>query len=88
MQIQQPISGSQKATTRSDLRIRPRFKPSRRAVATAIIGAALIGYLVHKSPNARSRLESLANLAYTQGDLTASDALVIAQVLARPAVSN
>ncbi|KPB75047.1 Uncharacterized protein AC507_3153 [Pseudomonas syringae pv. maculicola] len=48
----------------------------------------MIGYLVHKSPNARSRLESLANLAYTQGDLTASDALVIAQVLARPAVSN
>ncbi|KIQ33777.1 hypothetical protein [Pseudomonas viridiflava] len=88
MQTQQLISGSQKATTRSDLRICPRFKPSRRAVATAFIGAALIGYQIHKTPDARGRLEQLANLAHTQGYLTASDVLLIARVLARPTVSN
>jgi hypothetical protein len=57
-------------------------------VATAIIGAALIGYLVQKTPDARDRLTNLATLAHSQGDLTAVDAQVITQVLARPPVSN
>ncbi|MCD5982729.1 MULTISPECIES: hypothetical protein [Pseudomonas] len=62
--------------------------PSRKHIFVAMIGAALIGYLVHKTPDARGRLEKLASLAQRQGELTASDALVIAQVLARPTVSN
>ncbi|MEE3935415.1 hypothetical protein V2I68_07610 [Pseudomonas viridiflava] len=62
--------------------------PARHLLATAEIGAALIGYQIHKTPDARGRLEQLANLAHTQGDLTASDVLLIAQVLARPTVSN
>ncbi len=62
--------------------------PSRKHIFIAMIGAALIGYLVHKTPDARGRLEKLASLAQRQGELTASDALVIAQVLARPTVSN
>ncbi|WP_122436643.1 hypothetical protein [Pseudomonas viridiflava] len=62
--------------------------PSRKHICVAMIGAALIGYLVHKTPDARGRLEKLASLAQRQGELTAGDALVIAQVLARPTVSN
>ena len=88
MLVQQLISDSHEANTRHDPRTRQRFTPSRRTVATAIIGAALIGYLVHKTPDARDRLTDLATLAHSQGDLTAVDALVIAQVLARPSVSN
>ena len=88
MLVQQLISDSHEATTRHDPRTRPRFTPSRRTVATAIIGAALIGYLVHKTPDARGRLESLASLAQLQGDLTDSDTLIIAQVLALSSVRN
>ncbi|MEE4222181.1 hypothetical protein V2I93_13735 [Pseudomonas viridiflava] len=62
--------------------------PSRKHIFVAMMGAALIGYLVHKTPDARGRLEKLASLAQRQGELTASDALVIAQILARPTVSN
>ncbi|MCD5970406.1 hypothetical protein [Pseudomonas quasicaspiana] len=87
MQIQPLVSSRPEATTSGSL-VPPRFKPSRRTVATAIIGAALIGYLVHKTPNARQHLESLASLAQTQGDLTAGDALILAQILALPPVSN
>ena len=87
MQIQHLVSSRPEATTSESL-VPQRFKPSRRTVATAIIGAALIGYLVHKTPNARQRLESLASLAHIQGDLTASDSLVVARILALPPVSN
>ena len=52
-------------------------------VATAIIGAAMIGYLVHKSPEARVRLESLSTMAQTLGELSERDAAVVAQILAR-----
>ena len=81
MRVQQPLSGISEATTSSDHPVPPRFKPSRRTVATAIIGAALIGYLVHKTPDARGKLQSLASLAQRQGDLTASDVSVLAQIL-------
>lgn len=87
MQIQHLVSSRPEATT-SDSVVPQRFKPSRRTVVTAIIGAALIGYLVQKTPHARHRLESLASLAQTQGDLTASDSLVVARILALPSVSN
>jgi len=46
MKVTNQSSSEVKATT-----------PARHLVATAIIGAAVIGYLVHKTPEARVRLE-------------------------------
>ena len=59
--------------------------PARQLVATAIIGAAVIGYLVRKTPESRTRLESLSQMASTLGELSATDAAVVAQLLAKPA---
>ncbi|UEB97607.1 hypothetical protein LIS66_08540 [Pseudomonas sp. HN2] len=73
MQAQNHSSSGAKATT-----------PARHLVATAIIGAAVIGYLVHKTPEARTRLESLSQMASSLGDLSATDAAVIRQLLAVP----
>jgi len=56
--------------------------PAKHLVATAIIGAAMIGYLVHKSPEARVRLESLSTMAQTLGELSERDAALVAQLLA------
>ncbi|MGR4042508.1 hypothetical protein FW796_24230 [Pseudomonas sp. 910_21] len=53
-------------------------------VATAIIGAAVIGYQVHKTPESRTRLESLSQMASTLGELSDADAAVVAQLLAHP----
>ncbi|MCU0211435.1 MULTISPECIES: hypothetical protein [Pseudomonas] len=74
MQAQNQSSSGTKATT-----------PARHLVATAIIGAAVIGYLVHKSPESRTRLESLSQMASTLGELSETDAAMIAQLLANPA---
>lgn len=57
--------------------------PARHMVVTAIIGAAVIGYLVHKTPEARVRLESLSSMAQTLGELSERDAAVVAQLLAQ-----
>lgn len=73
MQAQNPSSSGTKATT-----------PARHLVATAIIGAAVIGYLVHKTPEARTRLENLSQIASTLGDLSETDVAVINQLLSRP----
>ncbi len=70
MQAQNQSSSGTKATT-----------PARHLVATAIIGAAVIGYLVHKTPEARTRLESLSEMARTLGELSATDAAVVARLL-------
>ena len=43
----------------------------------------MIGYLVHKSPEARVRLESLSSMAQTLGELSERDAAVVAQLLAK-----
>ncbi|MNE67178.1 hypothetical protein D3C80_1627710 [compost metagenome] len=53
-------------------------------LATAIVGEALIDYMVQKTPAARIRLESLAGMARRLGDLTDRDAAVVAEQLARP----
>lgn len=53
---------------------------SQRLLATAMIGAALISYQVHKTAGARTRLESLAS----QTELTESDAALVAEHLAKP----
>ena len=72
MQVKNQSSSNVKATT-----------PAKHLVATAIIGAAMIGYLVHKSPEARVRLESLSKMAQTLGELSERDAAVVAQLLAK-----
>ena len=77
MQAQHQSSSEAKATT-----------PARHLVATAIIGAAIIGYLVHKSPEARVRLESLSSMAQTLGELSERDAAVVAQLLAKSIVAG
>ena len=74
MQAQTQSSSGTKATT-----------PARQLVATAIIGAAVIGYLVHKTPESRIRLESLSQMASTLGELSETDAAVVAKLLAKPA---
>lgn len=85
MQAQHPSSSNHKAITPTEQRSST-FKPPRPLLATAVIGAALIGYLVHKTPDARLRLESLADMAQTLGDLSERDAAVVAQLLANPLV--
>lgn len=77
MQAEHQSSSGTKATT-----------SPRRLLATAMIGAALIGYQVHKTPDARTRLEDLASQAYRQGDISAGDAEVVAQLLAKPPVQR
>ena len=77
MQAQHQSSSEAKATT-----------PARHLVATAIIGAAMIGYLVHKTPEARVRLESLSSMAQTLGELSERDAAVVAQLLAKSTGAN
>lgn len=62
------------------------FKPPRPLLATAMIGAALISYLVHKTPDARQQLEALVEMAQSMGDLTERDAAVVAELLAKPNV--
>lgn len=83
MQAQHPSSSGNKAITPAE-RGSITFKPPRPLLATAMIGAALIGYLVHKTPDARQRLESLAAMAQTLGDLSDRDADFVAQILAKP----
>ncbi|MCY1448737.1 hypothetical protein D9M71_654330 [compost metagenome] len=87
MQAQHPSSSGLKDTTEPD-HLGETFKPPRPLLATAVIGAALIGYLVHKTPDARQRLESMACLAQTMGDLSDHDAVVIAELLAKPYTLN
>jgi len=70
MQAQHQSSSDVKATT-----------PARHLVATAIIGAAMIGYLVHKTPDDRIRLESLTTMAQNLGELSATDLAVVARLL-------
>jgi hypothetical protein len=73
MQAQHQSSSGTKANT-----------PARHLVATAIIGSAVIGYLVHKTPESRTRLESLSQMASTLGELSERDAALVAQLLAIP----
>ncbi len=48
------------------------------------IGGALIGYLIAKTPEARQHLEQVAETAQSTGNLSAADADVVHQVLAKP----
>ncbi|NBF12903.1 hypothetical protein [Pseudomonas sp. Fl4BN1] len=86
MQAQHPSSSELKATTAPAQHAESTFKPTRRMLATAMIGAALISYLVHKSPDARQHLASLTNKASRLGDLSDRDAAVVADLLAKPII--
>lgn len=77
MQAQHHISSDVKATTTPD-------QPARRLMAIRIVGTALFDYQIQKTPDARIRLETVATMAHQLGELTADDAAVVAQLLARP----
>ena len=87
MQAQHPSSSDGKAIT-PEMPSSRIFKHPRPLLATALIGAALIGYIVHKTPEARQRLESLAEMAQTLGELSERDAVVVAQHLAKSVVAG
>ncbi|ORL64401.1 hypothetical protein [Pseudomonas putida] len=70
MQAPNPSSSESKATT-----------TQRRLRAIALVGGALIGFLVTKTPEVRALLENVVKAACEQGDLTAQDADVVHQVL-------
>ena len=87
MQAQHPSSSIRKATIppKPDSQI---FKHPRPLIATAIIGAALIGYIVHKTEDSRQKLQSLAEIAQTLGELSERDAAVVALLLAKPIIAG
>jgi hypothetical protein len=53
-------------------------------MAIGIVGTALFDYQIRKTFAARIRLETVTTMAHQLGDLTASDAAVVAQLLASP----
>lgn len=57
---------------------------ARHLMAIRIVGTALFDYQVRKTPDARIRLESLTIMAQLLGDLTANEASVVAELLAKP----
>lgn len=72
MNVQHPNGGTAKATT-----------PPRHLLVTALVGGALVGFLVMKTPEARARLETAADMARRLGELSERDAQVIAVQLAK-----
>lgn len=80
MQAQHQSSSTPKAiTTPAD-----GVQEARHLMAIRIVGTALFDYQVRKTPDARIRLESLTTMAHLLGDLTANEAAVVAQLLAKP----
>ncbi|WP_419737423.1 hypothetical protein [Pseudomonas sp. COR18] len=71
MRVPTPSGSGSKATT----------TPSR-LQATAIVGGALIGFLVMKTPEAYSRLEKVTDAACCRGDLSVQDVALVRQLLA------
>ena len=57
---------------------------ARHLMAVRIVGTALFDYQVRKTSDARIRLESLTTMAQLLGDLTATEAAVVAKLLAKP----
>lgn len=80
MQAQHLSSSEAKANTRTVV-----AGPSaRHLIAIRIVGTALFDYQVSKTPDARIRLECLATMAQQLGDISAIEAAVVAQLLAKP----
>ncbi len=71
MQASTPSSSGSKATT-----------TPRHLQATAVVGGALIGYLVMKTQEAHTQLEKVTDAACSTGDLSAHDAALVRQLLA------
>lgn len=80
MQAQHQSSSDPKATTLAA----ESMQAARHLMAIRIVGTALFDYQVQKTPDARIRLESLTTMAQLLGDLTANEAAVVAQLLAKP----
>lgn len=80
MQAQHQSSSEMKATTSPA----EGTQAARHLMAVRIVGTALFEYQVRKTPDARIRLESLTTMAHLLGDLTATEAAVVAQLLAKP----
>ena len=71
MRAPNPSSSASKATT-----------TPRHLQATAIVGGALIGFLVMKTSEARTQLESVTDMACRLGDLSTQDVAIVRQILA------
>ena len=76
-----------KASTPSSSGSKPTTTP-RHLQATAIVGGALVGFLVMKTREARSQLETVTNTACQRGDLSAQDADLVHQLLAASPRTN
>ncbi|MFV0925413.1 hypothetical protein [Pseudomonas palmensis] len=78
MRVPHPNGSGSKATT-----------TPRHLQATAIVGGALIGFLVMKTPEARNQLERVTSTARRLGELSDGDAAIVSQLLATlPQLSN
>ncbi|KFE50284.1 hypothetical protein [Pseudomonas syringae] len=75
-------SGSDVKATTTPATLEP--TPARRLMAIRIVGTALFDYQVKKTADARIRLETVMTMAHQLGDLTVSDAAIVAQLLAKP----
>lgn len=56
--------------------------PAPHLLAIAMVGAALIGFQIHKTPDARTRLQALVTQARSAGELNDADAALVARTLA------
>lgn len=82
MQAQHQSSSDPKATTSPA----EGTQEARHLMAIRIVGTALFDYQVRKTPDARIRLESVTTMAQQLGDLTASEAALVAHLLATPSL--
>lgn len=80
MQAQHPSSSVSKAITSPAESMRE----ARHLMAIRIVGTALFDYQVRKTPDARIRLESVTTMAQQLGDLSPTEALIVARLLAKP----
>lgn len=81
MQAQHQSSSVSKATTST-----APDQATRHLMAIRIVGTAIFDYQVQKTTDARIRLESVANMAQSLGDITPSEAAMVAQLLANKPV--
>ncbi|RBJ81299.1 hypothetical protein C3L29_016640 [Pseudomonas sp. MWU12-2534b] len=78
MQAKHHSSGLPKATTPP-----PQPDPAERhLMAVRIVGTAIFDYQVRKTSDARIRLETVASMAHSLGDITPIEAAIVARLLA------
>lgn len=80
MQAQHQSSSHSKANTMTN----NDTQSARHLMAIRIVGTALFDYQVRKTDDARIRLECLTTMAHKLGDISANEAAVVAQLLAKP----